>query len=420
MRAAAISLLVVVMIGKLAMAAPTIPQFQGVGDFPGGVFHSGAHGISKDGRTVVGFGYPQLGQFGWYWRPDQGLSSIGDLAGGSVQSGAFGANIDGRVIVGYSDSTIGWQPIRWSDTEGLIGLGDLPGGQSDGIAFASNSDGTVVVGYASSAHGTEAFVWTSASGITGLSDLAGGQFTSVARGVSADGSLIVGFGTNSSGNREAALWGPNQSLQGLGDLVGGYFESDAYAISPDGSTIVGFSQEQTGRRAFRWTSQHGMVSLGLLPDGDTFSEARSASMNGRVIVGTCGTHSRGDQAFVWTTAMGMRAVRDLLVEDYGLDLTGWHLTEATGVSSDGSTIVGSGFNPMGYPDAWIATIPGLAPACSADITNDGKTTVADFNVLARHFGEAVTANTNGDLNGDGFVRVADFNIFAGNFGCGFE
>jgi hypothetical protein len=46
----------------------------------------------------------------------------------------------------------------------------------------------------------------------------------------------------------------------------------------------------------------------------------------------------------------------VLVDRYGLDLAGWTLTEATGVSADGSVIVGNGTNPEGRFEAWIATL----------------------------------------------------------------
>ncbi|TKJ32311.1 MAG: hypothetical protein CEE38_23425 [Planctomycetes bacterium B3_Pla] len=43
--------------------------------------------------------------------------------------------------------------------------------------------------------------------------------------------------------------------------------------------------------------------------------------------------------------------------DYGLDLTGWALTYAQGISADGLTIVGYGTNPAGNIEGWIATLP---------------------------------------------------------------
>ena len=36
---------------------------------------------------------------------------------------------------------------------------------------------------------------------------------------------------------------------------------------------------------------------------------------------------------------------------------GWHLPNISGVSADGKTFVGTGTNPEGLPEAWIATIP---------------------------------------------------------------
>jgi hypothetical protein len=40
----------------------------------------------------------------------------------------------------------------------------------------------------------------------------------------------------------------------------------------------------------------------------------------------------------------------------GVDLTGWRLEAATGVSADGKTIVGNGTNPRGFTEAWVANI----------------------------------------------------------------
>ena len=55
--------------------------------------------------------------------------------------------------------------------------------------------------------------------------------------------------------------------------------------------------------------------------------------------------------------------------------------------------------------------------CPGDVTGDGHTNIADFNVLAGAFGATVTPGTNGDLTGDGVVNIADFNILAGDFEC---
>lgn len=41
----------------------------------------------------------------------------------------------------------------------------------------------------------------------------------------------------------------------------------------------------------------------------------------------------------------------------GLDLTGWDLWGAQGISADGRTITGFGLDPSDFDEAWIATIP---------------------------------------------------------------
>jgi hypothetical protein len=68
----------------------------------------------------------------------------------------------------------------------------------------------------------------------------------------------------------------------------------------------------------------------------------------------------------------MRALRDVLEDDYGFDLTGWTPAEATGISDDGTVIVGVGATPTSAMRAWIAQLGGNgAPACSNGVDDDG-------------------------------------------------
>jgi len=101
-------------------------------------------------------------------------------------------------------------------------------------------------------------------------------------------------------------------------------------------------------------------------------------------------------------------------EDYTVDVP---------PGTTGGTL-GGGIDGVAWPVAVIPDDGGqwfsftvVPPPCPGDITGDGSTNVADFNVLASHFGQMVPPFQDGDLNGDGFVTVADFNILASNFGC---
>ena len=61
------------------------------------------------------------------------------------------------------------------------------------------------------------------------------------------------------------------------------------------------------------------------------------------------------RAMFWDAEHGMRIVQDVL-EDLGVDMTGWWLTEAWGVSTNGPTMVGRGRH-NGQEEAWIAVLP---------------------------------------------------------------
>ncbi len=65
----------------------------------------------------------------------------------------------------------------------------------------------------------------------------------------------------------------------------------------------------------------------------------------------------GLEAFIWDQSNGMRNLRDVPVGDFGLDLTGWTLSIANGISVNGLTIVGQGTNPNGNTEARIAVVP---------------------------------------------------------------
>ena len=142
-------------------------------------------------------------------------------------------------------------------------------------------------------------------------------------------------------------------MVGLGRL--GKYGSIAYSSSADGSVIVGRSGFGYYGEAFRWENGE-MVGLGDLP-GDLFeSRAYDVSADGSVIVGR-GNLALRFEAFIWDEDNGMRSLTDVLENDYGLDLSGWRLIAATGISADGLTIVGEGYNPAGDAEGWIATIP---------------------------------------------------------------
>jgi probable HAF family extracellular repeat protein len=256
----------------------------------------------------------------------------------------------------------------------MVALGAMPAGFINGHAHDVSADGTVVVGTVDAATPLptgvpvfQPFRWTAATGMIPLGTLGGPQAQGNA--VSADGAVVVGysfidFATHSAQHQEAFRWTAATGMVGLGGLPNFPLFSAATDTSADGSVVVGTSNVFGGGTsdgpAFRWTQQEGMVSLGDLPGGVFASSARAVSADGSVIVGYGHDGTPSDQygdlsAFIWDAVHGMRALRDVLLEQ-GSDVIGWRLSFPFGISADGRVIGGVGINPNGMPQAWLARL----------------------------------------------------------------
>ena len=331
--------------------------FEGLGHLPGEPgkdVWSSAYGVSSDGLAVVGWSDDDVITKAFRWTILGGMLDLGGLPGGSEDSHARAASEDGSVVVGWSGSDKGGEAFRWT-AGGMVGLDDLPGGNFSSDAYDVSSDGSVVVGFSSSANGTaEAFRWTASSGMVGLGDLPGGIFQSLAEGVSADGSVVVGTSWSENG-AEAFIWSVSaDSMIGLDGLVGGSGSSRAFDVTPDGLIVVGnASGPNNVLELFRWTSAGGMEGLG----GSVGPGPYAVSADGSVIVGRL---SGSDMNFIYTDADGIRNLKDVLENDYGLDLSDWTLDYARDISDDGTVIVGWGSHPNGIREAWRAVLGGSA------------------------------------------------------------
>ena len=281
----------------------------------GTFLESAAQDLSYDGSVIVGYVRTQQGLNGAMWSPDGGGVELGGLGGTPVQTSGSGVSADGLTIVGQSNRIGGgWGAFRRSGGV-MMDLGNFAGAvpRTGSLALDVSGDGATVVGFADSPKNNgelEAFAWLDGT-MNLLSDLPGGDRQSRAWAVSSNGAVIVG-GSSSTGSGavfEAALWQESKVL-GLGDLDGGTFESRALAVSDDGQFVVGV-----------------------------------------------GRTSEGEEAFLWTAQDSMRRLEDVLTKDYGLDLEGWILNWATGISADGRIMVGYGIDPYNRPQAWVASVP---------------------------------------------------------------
>jgi probable HAF family extracellular repeat protein len=356
------------------------PFFTGLGDLRGGGFSSEANGVSADGSVVVGVGRSAKGIEAFRWTQAGGIVGLGDLPGGDFASDAHAVSDDGLVVVGGSDCTVSCSPgagcrslpgaFRWTPAGGMILLGDAEL-RSRSIAEGVSADGSVVVGTRSGTGIPErAFRWTRGTVMEYFPD------GNTALGVSPDGAIAVGFGHSGSGT-QALRWTMDGGMLTLGN-------GRAYGVSADGSVIVGIG---TGSEAFRWTQGSGMVGIGILPGFDT-SLAQDVSVDGSLVVGYSGDDwFTPGEAFLWDASHGMRSLRDVLVNDFdlGASLAGWTLASANDMSADGQFIVGSGTNPSGNTEAWIARI-GPQSTLPGDFNRDGSVDTADYVVWRKSDG----------------------------------
>jgi probable HAF family extracellular repeat protein len=328
--------------------------FTPLGDLPGGETNSLAHAISADGTTVVGLSASANGlSEAFRWTAATGMVALGDLPGSAFDSRAFAVSGDGSVVAGYGFAAPAGLPqgFRWTAAEGLVGLDDLPGGSLNSNARALSADGAIIVGSGTNSDNrVEALRWTAATGPTGLGFFSGGT-SSTALGISSDGTVIVGQATGANGIATAFRHTAATGLQNLGALIAND-QSVANAANADGSVVVGSSfVANFGREAFRWTAATGLVSLGDLPGGAVRSEALAVSADGSIIVGTAEGATLGDGAFIWDATNGLRSIRALLTTA-GL-AKDWRIAAATGISADGSKIVGYGTDKNGVQQAWL-------------------------------------------------------------------
>jgi probable HAF family extracellular repeat protein len=282
---------------------------------------------------------------------------------------AVAASGDGTTIVGVRDHRLfdrtTQQGFRWNPHDGIVQLGILGSFENQTYSSATDVslDGSTIAGTSSSMRGPfEAFIWTSGTGMRGLGDLPGGAFNSSATAISADGSVIVRQGVSNNGP-EAFLWttsGGMMPLGVLGSVGSAHFTSAAEDVSADGRVVIGFSSSLKlggSVEAFRWTEPDGMQGLGFLNPDDYGSAAIGTSADGSVVFGVSMSDS-GHRPFVWDVTHGMRDFQQVLIQDYGLEqsLAGWRLSDVYDISTDGLSIVGTGFNPTDHMEAWLVRL----------------------------------------------------------------
>jgi hypothetical protein len=369
--------------------------FTGIGDLAGGNFFSEAKGIAHlNGITVV-VGESSSAQS----QASGNLRNEACKYSGGVLRRVINASAPQAISSATDVTLVGTQTIMTGFAVGgamrAVQNGDelvvpqiLPGPPSGGGAIIGNSisdDGLTIAGDGNTqaGAGSGAFRWTQSGGTTALPILNPNAFKAsiFGNGVSPSGFYTTGGSSGQTMFEGFVFPGPSDIVcipgpcppTGTGDLTGGEEFSTMFAVTNFGFA-VGFGHTPAGREAFLWGPGRifpfrppQRTALGDLPGGATFAEARSISGDGAIIVGG-GTSAAGAEAFIWHPNLGMRNLRDLLVEDFGAtEFTGWTLQRANAVSTDGLAIAGTGRNPSAQTEGWFITLPD----CNANGRWDG-------------------------------------------------
>ena len=326
----------------------------------------------------------------------QTISVVGPIAGGGF-SRAYAVNSSGTVVAGYSDNALGQDvAIRWTSAGGSVSMGLLPGGSTNSYGQGIDSTGNIIVGYGDSGGITRAFRWTNTGGYQILPFASGTSGFNKATGISADGSIVAGvsglggaangfnwYANNptfpfnmcaglGAGNTSIAVSADGSAMAGVcgntvhrrtyfpnsvggSNSVPGQMWSMGEAISGDGLVITGrYGTSGGAEMGFRWSQTQGpfMTVLPQTPNGCTALRPRAVNGDGSVIIGQVVDNVAGFTCFVWTPAMGSRLLTEHL-QLRAVNLTGWTLTDATGISPDGSAMCGHGIY-NGSARGWVA------------------------------------------------------------------
>lgn len=318
-----VSSLLLLSVGS-ASAQPTI-QSLGV---PQGSTWASPMGVSRDGSVVVG--NASNGAFRW--------TEAGGIQPLPGMTSAVDVSDDGLIVCGTGIAQSGRQhAFLWSSATGAMDLGSLTPGaphyEEPAWSTAISRDGTAIIGKGASVDGMQNFRWTQATGMQFLYVWMYPEFGD-ALGVNGNGTVYTGsYGSNPPSIYPRAFRLSGGALSDLGTLTG-QWGSSGKAISADGTVIVGYSDTILGPRAIRVRYGSDMEDLGTIHPSS--SEAVKTNENGTVVIGNSGL-----QAFIWTEAMGMVPLAQYAIS-LGVALDGWELSSVKSISTDASTIVGTG------------------------------------------------------------------------------
>lgn len=348
-------------------ALADVATFRPLADLPGGDTYSIAWGLSRDGSTVVGSSYDAEGIIATYWNAS-GAHAVENDYLGARPFAALAASANGSTIVGGIGP--GVRAFAWRSTPDSDGFRTRRLPELTGTTFLNSraqdvdDSGRYVVGYSHAPESRtgnlriQAVTWDlgapapAARGLGYVDPIT--LPSSNAASISGNGTTVVGDGRGPgsivgfSMNRDAAA--PSAL-----DIVASDTADVVTAVNHDGDVIVG----RLGGHGFRWSGE--VTTLHSLGGGWT-ENALALSDDGNSVVGSAWHPSlNASIAVMWDAQGNIRRLDEFVSQDLRIDLPGWMLTSATGISGDGRTIAGYGLNALGQTQGFVITVPGPSP-----------------------------------------------------------
>ncbi len=326
-----------------------------VGFYRTGVTDDQLCAISSDGTTAVGFApHPEFR----YAQPLRwsysGGRQVFPLGPGMRSTILYDVSADGSVAVG-NDTLVTALQFGSGPIQNRGRHADHDGTQMVGLS----GNGLVAVGSVVDVIQppdieSRAARWSEAAGFEELPLMPGYASESSALATNFDGSVIVG---EAGGEFGYTGWRYTDA-RGYTSLRGPRGNSErASAVSPDGQWVAGMAARASDARstAMRWGPDDSYL---VLDPAQTFrdSEALGISTDGTTVVGM-GFFPGGVSGFVWQEDRGMRLVADVLAEAGVHAPVGVVLTSVTAVSADGLVFAGRMSTSPTEFEAWVAVIP---------------------------------------------------------------
>lgn len=368
-----------------------------------------AKAVSRDGKVTIG-NYRGPGGSGYaaiVWKPETGSVVLPQPAGWYNTSGVALAECVGTTVA------CGFDPAAHFQSYTVIAgtptpLTSMPAGAAWVRASAISADGSVIVGDCNPNSPTR---WV--HGTPEVLPAPPGMGNMAANCLSADGTMVAGYGylVGSPSTINAILWRPSQPPLKIGGLPA---EPNCamYGIDRTGSVMAGQVWDSSGYgHAAMWTLSGGVVSLGLISPEDLHSTFYAMSDDGRTAVGMS-----GGRAAIWRHDRGFEYLSTVLERDYGVNLDGWNLMEALGVSSDGRIIVGRGRRTSSFTRGWTVEL-----TCYANCDGSNATpilNVNDFQCFLTKFAAGEFFSNCDCSSAPPIFNANDFQCFLNQFAAG--